>query len=473
MIKIRNYFKSLFIIILVLCAVWFVSIQLTQQRIVLEAENNLNAIKSGQSPFVWDFSNFKMDVVESFQHYWQTENAQSIYASKDSNPHLSLNFSGQSINTLLHDKLLINFAKPVHGIVKIQIKSHLADDAFYYSSPLNISEKNFKIDLNQLFTGYKASGESVGTLKWGKELTTMSSLVLIFENPKDSIEINKITLPYSQQKLPISKIAVGCDGQVETGSNSGIIIFELKQMCLLSSNYMWLKHVLAMQYPESLLTIKGVNLWQQATVHEVNKSYTANKLLNTILYGVLAIGFTVVYWLRRKYALDDISQQQEPWYKWAAKQMLFKGTKTAIKPYHLLINYAVVLIPTLVVLIIMAFINFPELQTFKKLPLYFIWALFQQFILGYILAERVFYTKTENRLLSALLAAAVFSLLHMPSVTLVIVTFVASGLWAYAFLVFKRLLPLALSHTLLALMFYHVVSDGILYTAKVMQWFWE
>jgi len=459
--------------LIILAIVWFVSLELTKQRIVIEAENKKHSIQALQSPYVWDFVHFNQDVVESFQSYWHLDLAHSIHAKQSSNPQLSLNFSGQTLNPLLHDKLIIYSKKALLGKLKIQIKSRLDDKIFYYSPLLDLSGKVNEINLNQTWKGYTASAESADAVVWGNDLKKISSLVLIFSNPTAAIEIGKIELPYSQQKLSTTQVSVDCEGQIETLSANKLIQFELNHGCLFPSNYMWLKHKLAQQFPESLLSIKGVKSWQQSSLHTVNKPYTSNTILNAILYAVLLSSFLVVFWLRRKYATDKRSAHQEPWYKWTAKQMLFKGAKTAIKPYHLLINYAVVLVPTLGLLIVMTFINFPELHAFKKLPLYFLWALIQQFLLGYVLAQRIFYSTTENRLLSALLAATVFSLLHAPSASLMFATFVAGGLWAYAFLVFKRLLPLALSHAVLALMFYHVVSDKVLYTAKVMQWFWE
>ena len=458
-----------------LCVVSFVSWQLTQQRIALEAENKLNAIQSMQSPFTWDFSDFNQQVVESFQPYWQTDNSQTLHAQQASNPQLSLNFSGQTLSTLLHDKLIIYSATTFQGQLKIQIKNELADGVFYYSELHHVSGKVIEIDLKKAWKGYKTTGENVASAIWGKELTKISSLVLVFENPNKAITINKIALPYSPQVLSVKQVNINCDGHIgktDVSLSNEIIQFELQQKCLLPSSYMWLKQRLTMGYPESVFSIKGVKSWQQSSMHQVNKSYTSITLFNVILYAVLALGLLLVFWLRTQYAIKEKAIEQ-PWYQWATKQMLFKGAKTAIKPYHLLINYAVVVIPTLVVFIVMAFIDFPELQAFKKFPLYFLWALLQQFFLGYVLAQRIFYNKTENRLVSALLAAAVFSLMHAPSVTLILATFIAGGLWAYAFLVFKRLLPLALSHAVLALMFYHVVSDKVLYSAKVMQWFWE
>ena len=173
------------------------------------------------------------------------------------------------------------------------------------------------------------------------------------------------------------------------------------------------------------------------------------------------------------FRFNQKSVEQEKWYKWLTKQMLFKGMKQSFAPYHLLLNYSVILIPSLLVLLALMFVKMPNVETFKLLPMYFLWAIFQQFILGYVLAQRIFYSRTQNRLLSSLLASAVFSLLHIPSFHLMAVTFVVGGLWAYAWLAFKRFIPLAISHSVLALMYYYVVSDQFLYSAKTFQWFLE
>ncbi len=457
-----------------LLVVWVVSLQLTKQRIVLEAENKLQSIQSSRTPFVWDFVHFSQDVVESFQQYWQyNPNKLTINANQGSNPQLSLNFSGQTFSPLLHDKLIIYSRGPLNAQVSIQAKIDTDEDIFYYLPVVDITQTTTEIDLSQAWSEVIATGKKKGVRIWGKDLMKISSLVLIFKNPNNAIEIEKIELPFNHINLQPSRAGIDCQGQVDSASATQLTQFELNQACFFPSNYMWLKHKLNQQFPESILSIPSVHLWQKPTEHYINKSYTSNILLNAVLYGVMIVCFVIIFWQRKINAINDAIEKQQPWYKWAAKQMLFKGAKTAIKPYHLLINYAVVLIPTLMVLVVMAFIQFPELMAFKKLPLYFLWALIQQFFLGYVLAERIFYDKTKNRLLSALLAAAVFSVLHAPSATLILATFIAGGLWAYAFLVFKRLLPLALSHAVLALMFYHIVSDRVLYTAKVMQWFWE
>ncbi len=165
---------------LMLCFVWLVSLQLTKQRIVLEAENKLNSLQLMQSPFVWDFNHFHQDIVESFQPYWQTGLSGVIQAKQARNPQLSLNFSGQSFYTQLHDKLIIHSPKELYGEVKIQAKANLDDADFYYSTTYKLSGHSVELNLTQPWKVIKSSGEVLDSVNWGEELAKVSSLVLIF-----------------------------------------------------------------------------------------------------------------------------------------------------------------------------------------------------------------------------------------------------------------------------------------------------
>lgn len=154
-----------------LTSAWLVSLELTKQRIELEAQNKINAVNSGYSPFVWSFEYFKNDVVESFHSYWlHNEQHSSINAPSESHPQLSLNFSGQSLNTLLHDKLVIYSSSALNGTVKLQMKVNLGDGVFYYNQPLALSGKINEINLNQNWQGLNAEGKPVNSLIWNKNL---------------------------------------------------------------------------------------------------------------------------------------------------------------------------------------------------------------------------------------------------------------------------------------------------------------
>jgi len=82
---------------------------------------------------------------------------------------------------------------------------------------------------------------------------------------------------------------------------------------------------------------------------------------------------------------------------------------------------------------------------------YLIWAIIQQLIIGPFVATRLHRQCGLSSMESALLAGLVFSLLHFPNPALMLITAFAGTLWAWLWLRYRLLLPLAISHALLAL----------------------
>ena len=477
MLAFKKYLISLITILALLLGTWYVSLQLTKQRVQLESINRLNNLQQQSTPYLWDFKSFD-DVVGSFQFYWnKPANENFIYAKKASNPQLSLNFSGESINTAHHTQLVLHSSTGLHGNLKLQTKTNLENGIYYNLSHIILSGTTQTIDLQKMWQGINQKGKGINQLEWHKITPHLTSLVLQFTNPDDAIQIESISMPYNVNvKEAEVDFQINCSGKFVSSlmpSMQTHHIFTLSESCWLPSTYMWLNDTIGKTFPGSLLWIDGMNSLVKPSLHKINKPYTQNFPLNAILYIYLVFFLLVIYFLLQYNKLNKEPEKEHPWYKWLARQLLFKGVNKVVLPYHLALNYVLVLIPTLLLIVIMSFMVLPDLTTFRYFPMYFLWAVFQQFILGYVLAQRIFYARTNNRLVASLLAAAVFAIFHMPSVVLMLATFIAGGLWAYAWLVFKRFIPLALSHSLLALMFYHVSNNNFLYSAKVLQWFWE
>ncbi len=462
-------------VIVLLVLAWFVSLQLTKQRVQLEAINKLHNIETNVSPYVWNFESFSSDIVEPFQPFWAKQADNNQIVSVTNNPQLSLNFSGEVLNTFQHSQLIINSLEELTGRLTIQAKVNLSSDNFYYLYNIPLSGKSVSISLNQTWMGVNSKSKNIDGFYWNKSAWKISSLVLQFNGAK-TIAIQSVMIPYNKNLKNGVNYNIACNGsrlQGDMPQPDKFNAFVLKQNCWLPSNYMWLKNYVQKTYPESILLLDGFKAWQKATPHKINKSYTDNLLLNSSLYIFIILYVLAIVLITQIFKFKKELTEQERWYKWLSKKMLFKGMKNSITPYHFILNYTVVLVPSALVFLTLMFIKIPNTETFKLLPMYFLWAMFQQFMLGYVLAQRVFYNRTQNRLLSSLLAASIFSLLHIPSFHLMLITFIAGAFWAYAWLVFKRFIPLAISHSVLALMYYYVISDQFLYSAKTFQWFWE
>ncbi len=475
MTNIRNYLKALPLVVILLVLAWFVSLQLTKQRVQLEAINKLHNIETNVSPYVWNFESFSSDIVEPFQPFWKKQTDNNQIVSVVNNPQLSLNFSGEVLNTFQHSQLIINSLEELTGTLTLQAKVDLSSDNFYYLSNVPLSGQSISIDLNQTWKGVNKESKSIDGFYWNQSVGKISSLVLQF-NGTNTIVIQSVVIPYNKNLQYGSNYDIACNGSRLQGDMPQPDVFNtfvLKQNCWLPSNYMWLKNYVQQAYPGSVLSLDGVDSWQQATPHKINKSYTDNWILNSSLYIFIILYVLSIVLITQIFRFKKDLTEQEKWYKWLVKKMLFKGINKSIAPYHFILNYTVVLVPSALVFVTLMFIKTPDTETFKLLPMYFVWAMFQQFILGYVLAQRIFCNRTQNRLLSSLLAASIFSLLHLPSFHLMLITFIAGVFWAYAWLVFKRFIPLAISHSVLALMYYYIVSDQFLYSAKIFQWFWE
>ena len=474
MIKIKKYFYSFTIVHLLLFACWFIAIELTKQRVRQEAGNKIENIQKGQTPFVWNFESFATDIVEPTQKYWQELNDNhTIKSAKGVNPHLSLKFSGEVINNFIHSQLVILSPSALSGTVKIQLKQDITDEIFYYSPLIKLHGTKQVIDFQQIWSGIHNENKKNIQAEWKKDIKFTSSLVLFFNNPDDALLIDTVYIPYDQVELKPQDYTINCKGKVldQIKPKKNIInLFHLDETCFFSSNYLWLKHNVMQRYPESILFPSHTNSWKQHHIHKINQAYTNDNLINSGLYITIILTMITIVMLVYHYSPKTNNHKIKQ--RGSFKKLLLFGFKNSIKPYHLSLNYAFILIPSIIIFLALAILKVPNIVVYKSLPMYFAWALIQQFVLGYLLAEKLFYKKLRNRVLSSLFAGFIFSLLHMPSVTLMLVTFIAGSFWAYAWLVFRRLIPLALSHALLAITFYEVVSERFLFSAKVFQWFW-
>lgn len=457
--NLNKKFVSVLVVFCLFVIAWIIVLQLTQQRIQLEAKNKMKAVTTNQTPFNWKFETFNTDIVTPYQKYWKVQKSDStIYAEKDSNPVLSLNFSGEKVNTDHYNTLQLKSSIKLHGTLKLQIKVSHEDGMFYYSNPIKLSGNDQVISLEQEWTGVDENNNKVNDFKWPGIKNHISSLVLQFTNPEDILFLSSVKLPYVSRTGGIRELVyIDCKGDYGTHFQPEAIdynFFVLNEPCWLPSNYMWLKDFIGNNFPGAFFMIDNTELIMDVSVHKVNKNYSKNILINSIFYTLVVFFIVLVYYLSN-------SNRQVA--------HVFKKNKI----YGWVTTYTVILGVSLILLIVMSWFKFPDVSTFKLFPMYFLWAIVQQLILGYVLAEKFFYKKTQNKFLSSLFAATIFSLFHLPSITLVIVTFIAGYCWSYAWLTFKRIIPLAISHTLLALMFYYVISSRILYSARVFHWFWE
>lgn len=120
----------------------------------------------------------------------------------------------------------------------------------------------------------------------------------------------------------------------------------------------------------------------------------------------------------------------------------------------------------------------------KTLITYSLWGLVQQLILCTILANLLLSILTDEpdspsvyrRQVVALLAGAVFSILHAPNLTLMLATLCLGPLWANLFIKHRTIIPLALSHGLLGGLFQLLAPTALRINGSVglahFNWLW-
>jgi membrane protease YdiL (CAAX protease family) len=91
--------------------------------------------------------------------------------------------------------------------------------------------------------------------------------------------------------------------------------------------------------------------------------------------------------------------------------------------------------------------RFSNWHVLAAAALYLPWALLQQYIFQFYLFGR--WLRVVPLPIAVALTAASFAAVHFPRWPVMAVTLVAGGVWALAYLRWRRLLPLALSHAML------------------------
>lgn len=456
--------------LLILTIAWFCSLLLTQYRVQQESLNIQAEQDSGGSQFKWDFEN-KNDIIESDIKIWESsDNGLTLIPGGLNKKYLSLNFSGATINSLHYNKIILDSNSQMQGHMSIEFKTDFDDEFYFYSPKIKLTGTHQIIDLQMTWRGQNSDQSKIIKATWGTSKQKISSLVLYFENLPQDFNIKSIGLPLVKKEYEIVEYDVNCNGNIKANKMVNPINksrFVLDDFCFFPSTYMWLSQELQQTYPGSFLQLKNLLPLVSLKPQSGNLSYTRLTLINSFLYATLALIFALIYRMTRSFQVKVI--QEEPWYKWLGRKISMQE----LRPYNFMFSYAVILGPTFFLILILTYFQLPSMSVFKDLPMYFLWAIVQQFILGYILAQRIFYNHIQNKFIASLFAGLVFGLIHMPSTTLMLATFIGGFGWSLAWLWFKRFIPLAISHAVLALMFYNTIPDQYLYSAKVLQWFWK
>jgi hypothetical protein len=143
---------------------------------------------------------------------------------------------------------------------------------------------------------------------------------------------------------------------------------------------------------------------------------------------------------------------------------------------NLLVSSFTLLLTVLPLAVVHLFAGEPGFR-WGRVPTYFVWALFQQFVVvagawRHFARRARSLTTWRSGLGAAALAAGFFALAHAPNLVLMGLVFGAEIAWLVCFTRFPNLFALALVHSLAAIVVKHDLVPGLLSSLKVGVRYW-
>ena len=402
------------------------------------------------------------EVVSSFQADWQL--ADSGLRSQSQQPAISLVFNQQLIDPQIHQQLNLNWTLDgqvgLDAVVKIEF-SNQQQQWFFESPEIPLSAFNEPLDLNQYSWQLKRPAHQQAPtmqMDW-QALGTLDGLVLrfYFAQPRQ-LTLSDIAVLQTQEQAWDASQSVDCTAVYEQpwlclvtnqirykvkhwSLSQPIQALQLTSLLPWSAWWVLLGSMVALLLSLRLLaghvnhgtayfilTLYGITVW----LHMGWVVHWSNGLLWLVL--VLAFG---LFWLHRQWFLRPA---QVAWPVW---------------------------IGTAVVFLAMWLNSVPEDRWWLALPQYLLWACWQQLLLGPVVAD--FF---KNRLaaptwLIAVLVGVMFSMVHAPNHSLMLATLLAGVCWSYSWMRYQNIYANAISHALLALMFYQFMPTDWLGSARI------
>jgi len=402
------------------------------------------------------------EVVSSFQSDWQL--TASGLQSDSLQPAISLVFNQQQIDPPIHQQLDLNWALDGQAgpdaVVKIEF-SNQQQQWFFESPEIPLSAFNEPLDLSQFSWQFKRPAHQPAPtmqMDW-QSLGTLDGLVLrfYFVQPRQ-LTLSSVAVLQTHEKTWESPPVIDCTA-----------VYEQPWLCLVTNQIRYKTQHWAGTQPNQALQFTPLLPWSAwwillgsmvtlllslrllagyfhpsagffvATLYGITAclhmgwlGHWSDGLLWLVL--VLAIG---LFWLHRQWFLRPA---QVAWLVWLG---------------------------TAVVFLAMWLNSVPEDHWWLALPQYLLWACWQQLLLGPLASDFFNNRLSAPRWLVAVLVGVLFSMIHAPNHSLMLATLLAGICWSYSWMRYQNIYANAISHALLALMFYQFMPVDWLGSARI------
>ena len=425
----------------------FMASQLNQKNLIKQ-----QSVETGQ--YHLNIQNLKLNnVVDSFDHHW-TSLAEGVKAI-NADPEVSIELNGFTLMSSIHQylQLSLNQDELLAGSYKIEF-SNQKEAAFYDSDKRLISELKAPIDLSELIwtSHYPEKINSPRQeIDWS-EIGLLDALVIRFYDIKPvQLILTGVMIEQNNKAKFISRKLI-CNQPIE------LFCFVTNRMRFnhdeMGSTQSFIEY-------QTIISFKPW-VWLLASWLTVMFILKISGVQNVYAYALVATLFFTVLSIHQNWMLNYGS-----YFKWLLLLgfivlLWFKRACLAV-PKNMALG---LLIPTLMTAAVMLAFS-GKVGFLNSLPAYFIWALIQQLLLGPLFTDHLHQQLKIPGWLTACLVGVLFSILHAPNHMLMLATLVAGISWSWAWLKYQNIYANALSHALLALLYYQVMPDAWLGSARI------
>lgn len=458
-----GFSKPLAVVILItaFAIVWLSSHDLYASRINQQQHKLIQELRQGSYDLHWSL-NASSDLVAGFGDGWNIQ-PKGLGLNTEV-AEVSLAFNKRFIVPKYHQQLnfywIGNHAATEN--TRIQLEFSLVDlGVFYYSPPIKLQLGLNEINLGRLIWTAK-NGSQSSQINW-QGLPPLNTLVWRFsqlDKKKNSAILRQVDMPQTelltdiQQSSPLTAILSNQLRSQWTKQRFSLNLPPVMHLYLAISP--WLLFTIGI-----VLLIAGVKLLQG-----LNQSRKGVSNPNSAIQ-VIALVAVITALMQTNVLLTVLERLP-----WLAIVMFILPTVLLIKRWVRPHGAAILIwLITFGFALVMFFLSDFEWTFIRDLPLYVLWALAQQVILGPLVSDYLHQKAGLSTGITALLCGVLFALLHVPNQMLMLATFCGGLLWSFTWLRYRNIYANAISHALLALLFYQAMPAHLLGTARVGFWF--
>lgn len=450
--------------LIALLLVWLLMVLFSHDYVAAKMSQNsqqqIQQIESGQHHFQTGL--LKLDqVIESFRSHWQAGPA-GLVAQTD-RPEISLELSGFIISPAIHQAFRVATAgdqAAYEGFFRLEL-SNQHKQLYFDSNEINLKQLSNAINLNQLQWTLNDLNDSSAlrrAINW-VDIGQLDALVIRFyPNNAAVIKLTSVAVLQSNSLPMKAKQLSDCDSKEWFGL-----------ACSVTNSMRYLDHAAAYQsvasylHFDSYLPFSAWVLLLLAWLLALYALMRQNSQAGVAAYALLSLVFLSTLMLHQNWLVTYASV-----ISWALMLLVLALVYWQRKVFYTVHNWAlpVWFITAFGAVLLLSLTGF-EVDFMTSLPMYFLWACIQQLLLGPVFSHYLMRYLQTSRFVTACWVGVLFSIIHTPNHVLMLVTLCAGVAWSYAWLRYQNIYANAFSHALLALLFYQVMPDSWLESARI------